>query len=31
MVINIFLYGAFTKFNMPYNDLETEYKITIPM
>ena len=30
IIINTFLYGAFTKLNAPYNDLQTENKITIP-
>ena len=29
--INTFLYGAFTKLNVPYNDLQTEDKIKIPI
>ena len=29
--INTFLYGAFTKLNAPYNDLQTENKIKIPI
>ena len=31
IIINTFLYGAFTKLNAPYNDLQTENKITIPI
>ena len=31
ITINTFLYGAFTKLNAPYNDLQTENKITIPI
>ena len=30
-MINTFLYGAFTKLNTPYNDLQSENKITIPI
>ena len=28
---NYILYGAFTKLNVPYNDLQTEDKIKIPI
>ena len=31
IIINVFLHGAFTKLNAPYNDLQTENKITIPI
>ena len=31
IIINTFLYGAFTKLNMPCNDLQTEDKIKIPV
>ena len=31
IIVNTFLYGAFTKLNAPYNYLQTEDKITIPM
>ena len=31
IIINTFLYGAFTKLNAPYNDLQTEDKIKIPI
>ena len=31
IIINTFLCGAFTKFNAPYNDLQTEDKIKIPI
>ena len=30
-ITNTFLYGAFTKLNAPYNDLQTEDKIKIPI
>ena len=30
-IVNTFLYGAFTKLNAPYNDLQTEDKIKIPI
>ena len=31
IIINSFLYCAFTKLNAPYNDLQTEGKIKIPI
>ena len=31
IITNTFLYGAFTKLNAPYNDLQTEDKIKIPI
>ena len=31
IIINTFLYGAFTKLNGPYNDLQTENNITMPI
>ena len=31
IIINTFLYGAFTKLNAPYNDWQTEDKIKIPI
>ena len=31
IIINTFLYGAFTKLNVPCNDLQTEDKIKIPV
>ena len=29
--MSTFLYGTFTKLNAPYNDLQTEDKIKIPI
>ena len=31
VIINTFLYGAFTKLRAPYNDLQAEDKVIIPI